>query len=156
LDPLQGLADISAKAPALFLRQPRATERFFDFFTSNIRNKHTRRAYYNAASKFSEFCAEYGVRDLEQVTVSNVWAMDEGLGEAMRRWNCYRKEVDGDSEGGNFANHCPHCGAVQEDYLLHSEPGDVFFGLEMGESGAVEFTAVDGCVGLSGDYGFRI
>jgi hypothetical protein len=58
--------------------------------------------------------------------------------------------------GGNFANHCPHCGAVQEDYLLHSEPGDVFFGLEMGARGAVEFTAVEGRVGLSGDYGFRV
>lgn len=45
LDPLQGLADVGAKAPALFLREARATERFFDFFTANIRNKHTRRAY---------------------------------------------------------------------------------------------------------------
>jgi hypothetical protein len=36
-------------APALFLQQARAAERFFDFFTANIRNKHTRRAYYNAA-----------------------------------------------------------------------------------------------------------
>ena len=57
LDPLQGLADISSKAPALFLKEARATERFFDFFTANIQNKHTRRAYYNAACKFSEFCA---------------------------------------------------------------------------------------------------
>jgi len=93
---------------------------------------------------------------LAEFTVSNVWAMDEGLAEAMRRWSCYRKEGDGESEGGNFANHCPHCGAVQEDYLLHSEPGDVFFGLEMGEPGGVEFTGVEGRVGLSGDYGFRV
>jgi len=42
--------------PALFLKEPRATERFVDFFTANIRNKHTRRAYFNAACKFSEFC----------------------------------------------------------------------------------------------------
>jgi site-specific recombinase XerD len=85
LDPLQGLADISAKAPALFLRQPRATERFFDFFTSNIRNKHTRRAYYNAASKFSEFCAEYGVRDLEQVKPVHVAGYIESLREGFAK-----------------------------------------------------------------------
>jgi hypothetical protein len=52
------------------------------------------------------------------------------------------------------ANHCPNCGAMQEDYLLHSEPGDVFFGLAIGTLGAVEFTALEGRVYLSGDYGF--
>jgi hypothetical protein len=43
LDPLHGLADNGAKAPALFLQQARASERLFDFFTSNIRNKHAER-----------------------------------------------------------------------------------------------------------------
>ncbi|MEA3198042.1 MAG: hypothetical protein QOF32_2094 [Gammaproteobacteria bacterium] len=43
---------------------------------------------------------------------------------------------------------------MQEDYLLHSEPGDVFFGLAIGTLGAVEFTALEGRVYLSGDYGF--
>ena len=43
---------------------------------------------------------------------------------------------------------------MQEDYLLHSEPGDVFFGLAMGTPGAVDFTALQGRVCLSGDYGF--
>ena len=58
------LADITTRPPALFLRQARASERFFDFFTSNIRNKQARRAYYNAACRISEFCAERGVHDL--------------------------------------------------------------------------------------------
>jgi hypothetical protein len=53
--------------PALFLKEARAAERFFDFFTANIRNKHTRRAYYSASCRFSEFCAERAVRDLAQV-----------------------------------------------------------------------------------------
>jgi hypothetical protein len=30
------------------------------------------------------------------------------------------------SEEGYFANHCPHCGALQEDYLLHAEPVTYF------------------------------
>jgi hypothetical protein len=43
---------------------------------------------------------------------------------------------------------------MQADYLLHSEPGDVFFGLAMDAPGAVQFTALEGRVGMSGDYGF--
>jgi site-specific recombinase XerD len=81
LDPLQGLADISSKAPALFLKEARATERFFDFFTANIQNKHTRRAYYNAACKFSEFCAERGVHDLAHVKPVHVAGYIESLRE---------------------------------------------------------------------------
>jgi hypothetical protein len=50
-----------------FLKEERAAERFFDFFTANIQNKHTRRAYYNAACKFSEFCAKCGAHDLAHV-----------------------------------------------------------------------------------------
>jgi hypothetical protein len=49
--------------------------------------------------------------------------------------------------------HCVHCGAVQEDYLLHSEPGDVFFDIAPERAGPVEFTAFEGQVRLSGDYG---
>ena len=60
-------------------------------------------------------------------TVSNIWAMDGVLAKLMQRWPYFRKGVGEDSGEENFANHCPHCGAMQEDYLLHSEPGDVFF-----------------------------
>ena len=28
-----------------------------------------------------------------------------------------------------FANHCPRCGAMQEDLYLHSEPDQPFFGI---------------------------
>src|ERR1700739_4888090 len=65
--------------PALFLREARAAERFFDFFTATIRNRHTRRAYYNAASKFSEFCAERGVHDLARVKPVHVAGYVESL-----------------------------------------------------------------------------
>jgi hypothetical protein len=37
-----------------------------------------------------------------------------------------------------------HCGAVQEDYLLHSQPGDVFFCIAEEEPGSIEFTPVEG------------
>ena len=76
---LQALADNGAKAPALFIKEARASDRFFDFFTANIRNRHTRRAYYNAACKFSEFCAERGVQDLQYVKPVHVSAYIESL-----------------------------------------------------------------------------
>jgi hypothetical protein len=90
-------------------------------------------------------------------TVFDIWAMDGVLAKLIERWPCYRKGVGEDAAGaqeGSFANHCPHCGAMQADYLLHSEPGDVFFALARDTPGAVEFTALEGRVGMSGDYGF--
>jgi site-specific recombinase XerC len=69
----------AAMPPALFLREARAAERFIDFFTATIRNKHTRRAYYNAACRFSEFCAEKGIHDLGQVRPIHVAGYVESL-----------------------------------------------------------------------------
>lgn len=40
----RALADMAAKVPAPFLPDERTAERFFGFFTANVRNKHTRRA----------------------------------------------------------------------------------------------------------------
>jgi hypothetical protein len=64
------LAAADSSPPALFLKEARAAERFFDFFTANIQNKHTRRAYFNAACRFSEFCAERGMHDLTTVRLN--------------------------------------------------------------------------------------
>jgi hypothetical protein len=89
-------------------------------------------------------------------TVFNIWAMDASLAKLIARWPCYRQGVGENAEAWLFANHCPHCGAIQKDYRLHSEPGDVFFGLAIDTPGAVEFMALDGRVCLSGDYGFGV
>jgi hypothetical protein len=51
----RALTGLAAKTPVLFLPDARAGERFFEFFTANIRNKNTRRAaYYKATARFSE------------------------------------------------------------------------------------------------------
>jgi len=92
---------------------------------------------------------------LAQFTVSNIGAMDAALAQQLVPWPDFRKGIGADSEEG-FANHCPHCGAVQDDYLLHAEPGDVFFGLALERPGPVEFTPLKGRVQLSGDYGFEV
>jgi site-specific recombinase XerD len=79
------LAAGNSSPPALFLREAWASERFLDFFTANIQNKHTRRAYYNAACRFSEFCAERGVHDLAHVRPVHVAGYIESLREGFAK-----------------------------------------------------------------------
>lgn len=50
------LAAIAATAPALFLPNEKTAERFFGFFTANIRSAHRRRAYYKAACRLADWC----------------------------------------------------------------------------------------------------
>lgn len=76
----RGLATFAARPPALFLPHPKAAERFFDFFTANIRNKNTRRAYYKAVCRFAEWCEAKGLRDLAAIKPFHVAAYIEGLG----------------------------------------------------------------------------
>jgi len=79
------LGGIAASPPALFLKEARAAERFFDFFTANIQNKHTRRAYYNAACRFSEFCAQRSVHDLSHVRPVHIAGYIESLREGFAK-----------------------------------------------------------------------
>jgi site-specific recombinase XerD len=45
----------------------RATRRFLEFFTANIRNPNTRLAYARAASQFLAWCEEHGLHQLEAI-----------------------------------------------------------------------------------------
>ena len=45
----------------------RASMRFFEFFSANIRNPHTRRAYARAADEFLAWCASTGVPSIVAV-----------------------------------------------------------------------------------------
>jgi integrase/recombinase XerD len=69
-----------ARPPALFLPHAKAAERFFDFFTANIRNKNTRRAYYKAVCRFAEWSEAKGLRDLLAIKPFHIAAYIEGLG----------------------------------------------------------------------------
>jgi site-specific recombinase XerC len=51
----------------LLLPPARASMRFLEFFAANIRNSHTRRAYYRAAEGFLAWCAEAGVPSIADV-----------------------------------------------------------------------------------------
>lgn len=88
---------------------------------------------------------------ITRCTVSNIWMMDAALAAQLEVWP-YFKPIEFGGATGRYANHCPHCGAPQEDYLLHDEPGHVFFGLSQGGRRGIEFMPLAGSVQLSGDY----
>src|SRR6202045_4722098 len=55
----------------------RASIRFLEFFAANIRNPHTRRAYYRAAEEFLAWCASAGVPSIAAVQPVHVAAWVE-------------------------------------------------------------------------------
>ena len=59
--------------PALIERAgERASSRFLEFFTVNIRNPHTRAAYARAAGEFLSWCEGKGIVELGRVTLLHV------------------------------------------------------------------------------------
>lgn len=68
-----------AEALALFAPTLDAGRRCVEFFTANIRNANTRKAYARAAVDFAGWCARHGVCDVRQVQPVHVAAYIEGL-----------------------------------------------------------------------------
>ena len=69
-----------AHAPALVAASgPRASYRFLEFFTANIRNPHTRRAYARAAVEFFDWLAAKDVTQLAAIESIHVAAYIEEL-----------------------------------------------------------------------------
>jgi hypothetical protein len=54
-----------------------ASMRFLEFFAANIRNPHTRRAYYRAATEFLAWCGDAGVRSIAGIQPIHVAAWIE-------------------------------------------------------------------------------
>ena len=54
-----------------------ASRRFLEFFAANIRNPHTRRAYYRAATEFLAWCGDAGVRSIAGIQPIHVAAWIE-------------------------------------------------------------------------------
>ena len=64
--------------PALFAPTPKAQKRFIEFFTTQISNDNTRRAYVNATRRFAEWCEGRGLRELVDVEPFHIaaWLKD--------------------------------------------------------------------------------
>jgi len=73
------LTSLSARPPALFLKDSRLSERFWEFFAANIRNRNTRRAYHKAACSFNDWCEGRGLFDLSKIKPLHVAAYIEEL-----------------------------------------------------------------------------
>ena len=65
--------------PAFFTPTPKAAKRVLEFFTAQISNDHTRRAYMNAARRFADWCAGNGIHELSQVQSFHVAAFIKDL-----------------------------------------------------------------------------
>ncbi len=92
---------------------------------------------------------------LPPFTVSDISAMDDSLTRQLQPWPMFHR-VDDPDDDGLFANHCPHCGAPQEDMYLHSEPDQPFFSITRAEPGSIELAALAGRIELIGNEHFEV
>jgi site-specific recombinase XerD len=69
----------SALLPALFAPDHKAAKRTLEFFTANIRNPNTRRAYARAVTEFAAWCEFNDVRELQDIEPVHVAAYIESL-----------------------------------------------------------------------------
>jgi site-specific recombinase XerD len=65
--------------PKLFARDKDAGRRFIEFFTANIRNPNTRRAYARAAVEFALWCEHEDLRELNDIEPVHIAAYIETL-----------------------------------------------------------------------------
>jgi site-specific recombinase XerD len=63
----------------LFAPTRKAARRFLEFFTAQINNAHTRRAYVNATRRFADWCASKDIHELAQVEPFHVAAFVHDL-----------------------------------------------------------------------------
>ncbi len=63
----------------LFTPTPKAARRVLEFFTAQINNDHTRKAYLNATRRFAEWSAARGIGQLADVEAFHVAALVKKL-----------------------------------------------------------------------------
>src|SRR6266481_3291452 len=74
------LAPTPSLIPArLFAPTPKAARRVLEFFTAQINNDHTRKAYLNATRRFAAWCEAHGLHELAHVEPFHVAAFVKEL-----------------------------------------------------------------------------
>jgi site-specific recombinase XerD len=63
----------------LYAPTPKAAQRVLEFFTAQINNDHTRKAYLNATRRFADWCAAHELLQLDQVHAFHVAAFVKDL-----------------------------------------------------------------------------
>lgn len=74
---------IGGTLPALFAPDTKTAEKIIEFFTAQIRNPNTRKAYAKATGAFAAWCTEHGINELGAVRPVHVAAYIEGLQKKM-------------------------------------------------------------------------
>jgi integrase/recombinase XerC len=64
---------------------PKAAKRVRDFFTAQLHNDHTRKAYLNATRRFAEWCEVHGIRELAEVEPYHIAAFIKDLQDKERQ-----------------------------------------------------------------------
>ena len=78
-NPIQLAIPSTRKLPTLFTPTPDATKRFVEFFTANIRNPNTRKAYTWAVAEFATWCEQHGLLSLQAIEPIHVATYIESL-----------------------------------------------------------------------------
>jgi site-specific recombinase XerD len=63
----------------LFTPTPKAARRVLEFFTAQVNNDHTRKAYLNATRRFAAWCEDHGLHELAAVQPFHVAAFIKEL-----------------------------------------------------------------------------
>src|ERR1700684_3640544 len=63
----------------LFTPTPKAAKRVLEFFTAQVNNDHTRKAYFNATRRFAAWCETRGLHELAAVQPFHVAAFVKEL-----------------------------------------------------------------------------
>ncbi len=77
--PIQLVLTETRQLPALFTPTPKAAKRFVTFFTANIRNPNTRKAYTWAVAEFAGWCERHGLLSLQAIEPVHVATYIESL-----------------------------------------------------------------------------
>ncbi|MBX3307668.1 MAG: tyrosine-type recombinase/integrase [Nitrospira sp.] len=77
--PVQLVLAGTGRLPTLFTPTPKAAKRFVAFFTANIRNPNTRKAYTWAVAEFAAWCERYGLLSLPAIEPVHVATYIESL-----------------------------------------------------------------------------
>ncbi len=93
---------------------------------------------------------------MSRFTVSTIWSMDAALAYQLQPWPHFKKASAPTPHPTYFANHCPQCGAPQEDMHLHDEPDDPFFSVPHAPPGMLRLTPLVGQIQLNGCCRFSI